>query len=446
MKQTYGETTMSKQVSIRLFACVAALGIWGVAGCGKESAAKRNEGEKEQERAVGSLTVEQVMQDKCPHGLTIECAECRYEVGVVKLDPKLVKATEGSHTGLVLITTATRRRMTTAINVTGEIRRNENAAVHVSPRIPGVIRTVNVDIGAEVKKGDILFTIESVELGQAISDYERNTTLETLSGKTFQREKGLYEQKIGAESEMIEAQMRFQEYQTARKAAEQRLHALGVSEEEIAAATHTNHNTVSGALAVRAPMDGTVIEKHAVVGELTDPSKDVMSVTDLDSVWRWAGVYERDLALLLTQRPPDGLPAEILVPAFPGTVFRGQMNHVGAVIDESTRTVPVRTVVDNRDRRLLPGMFCQGRILVSTGEEVLAVPRTAILSDEGTDFVFTHMKDDYYLRVNVTKGREFAEGVEILTGLVPGQTIVSQGAFVLKSDVLRSKMGAGCAD
>jgi cobalt-zinc-cadmium efflux system membrane fusion protein len=437
---------MSKQVSIRWFVCVAALSFWGVAGCGKESAAERNEGEKEQERAVGSLTVEQVMQDQCPHGLTIECAECRYEVGVVKLDPQLVKATEGSRTGLVQIARVTRRHMSTAIHVTGEIRGNANAAVHVNPRIPGVIRAVNVDIGSEVKKGDILFAIESVELGQAISEHERNTTLETLSAKTFHREKSLYEQKIGSESEMIEAQMRFEEYQTARKASEQRLHALGVSESEIAAVIHTNHNTVSGTLAVRAPMDGTVIEKHAVVGELTDPSKDVMSVTDLTRVWMWAGVYERDLALLLTNRPPEGLPVEIIVPAYPGAIFRGQMDHVGAGIDASTRTVPVRTILDNRDRRLLPGMFCEGRILVRTGEEVLAVPRTALLSDEGTDFVFTHMKDDYYLRVNVTKGREFAEGVEILTGLAPGQTIVSQGAFILKSDILRSKMGAGCAD
>ena len=437
---------MSKQVSIRLFACVAALGIGGITGCDKESATARGEGEKKKELAVGSLTVEQVMQATCPHGLTIECAECRYEVGVVKLDPKLVSTVEGSHTGLVLTTTSARRRMTTAINVTGEIRRNENSAVHVSPRIPGVIRTVNIDIGAEVKKGDILFTIESVELGQAISDYARNAALEALSGKTFQREKGLYEQKISAESEMIEAQMRFEEYQTARKATEQRLHALGVSEAEIAAVIHTNHTTVSGVLSVRAPMDGTVIEKHAVVGELTDPGKDVMSITDLNSVWMWAGVYERDLSLLMTKLPPDGLPAEITVPAFPDTVFRGQMNHVGAVIDEATRTVPVRVVIDNRDRRLLPGMFCQGRILVSSGEEVLSVPRTAILSDEGTAFVFTHMRDDYYLRVNVTTGREFAEGVEILTGLAPGQTVISRGAFVLKSDVLRSKMGAGCAD
>ena len=68
-------------------------------------------------------------------------------------------------------------------------------------------------------------------------------------------------------------------------------------------------------------------------------------------------------------------------------------------MDEATRTVPVRTIIDNKDRRLRPGMFCQGRILVSTDEDVLAIPKVALLSDEGVDFVFTHMKDDYFLRV-----------------------------------------------
>jgi cobalt-zinc-cadmium efflux system membrane fusion protein len=337
-------------------------------------------------------------------------------------------------------------KMTTAINITGEIRMNDNAAVHVSPRVPGIIRAVNVDIGAEVKKGDVLFTVDSMELGEALSDYEKNVALAELSGKTFQREKSLYEQKVGAESDLIEAQMRFEEYQTARKASEQRLHVLGLSESEIGALSPTNHSNLSNTLDVRAPMSGTLIEKHAVVGELVEPGKDVMILACLDDVWMWGGLYERDIGILLKRRAATEFPVEITVPAFPDVVFRGTMNHVGAVIDESTRTLPVRTVIDNKDRRLRPGMFCRGRILVSTDEAVLAVPKMALLSDEGVDFVFTHMKDDYFLRVNVTKGREFADGVEIKKGLTLGQTIVTEGGFVLKSDVLRSKMGAGCAD
>lgn len=420
-----------------------------LAGCGKHGAAGKGEAKEEEEKqegVVGSLTVEQVLAAKCPHGRTIECDECRYEVGVVKVDPSLMKAADGAAKSLVKTIQVAKSKMTTAVDITGEVRMNENAAVHVSPRIPGVIRAVNVDIGAEVAKGDVLFTVDSVELGQALSDWEKNKAMAELSGRNFQREKSLYEKKVGSESDMIEAQMKHDEYQIALKASEQKLRVLGLSAQDIASLNPESNDSLNGSHAVRAPMNGTIIEKHAVVGELVEPRVDTMVLADLDSVWVWGGVYERDLGQLLKRKINEGIPVEITVPAFPEKTFRGQMNYIGATMDETTRTVKVRTVIDNKERLLRPGMFCQGRILITTDEEVLAIPKVALLSDEGVDFVFTHMQDDYYLRTNVTKGREFAEGVEIVKGLAPGQTIATEGAFILKSDALRSKMGAGCAD
>jgi cobalt-zinc-cadmium efflux system membrane fusion protein len=306
---------------VKMWACVCSVAILalGMSGCGKKTSSVTREGGAEDGEetavAVGDMTVDQVLQAKCPHGLTIECAECRYEVGVVKVPSALLKPADGSGTGLVATAQVAKHKMTTALSITGEIRMNDNAAVHVSPRIPGIIRAVNVDIGSEVNKDDVLFTVDSVELGQALSEYEKNATLADLSGKTFQREKSLYEQKVGSESDVIEAQMRFEEYQTARKASEQRLHVLGLSETEIAALSPTNHSSLSGALDVRAPMSGTLIEKHAVVGELVEPGKDVMVLADLDIVWMWGGLYERDLGVLLRRPLGGGYPVEITVPA-----------------------------------------------------------------------------------------------------------------------------------
>ena len=440
----------TKKLRKWLLACGIAAGTFVVAGCGKTAPADKPgvkaEAEEKQEARVGDLTVEQVLRAKCPHGATLECAECRYEVGVVKVDPSLMQVAGGGGTGLVKTIQVAQSTTTTAVSITGEVRMNENSAVHVSPRIPGVICAVNVDIGAEVAKGDVLFTLDSVELGQALSDWEKNRAMAELSGRNFQREKSLYEKKVGSESDMIDAQMRHQEYQIALKASEQKLHVLGLSDDDIAKINPNRHDSLSGSLAVRAPISGTIIDKHAVVGELVEPGKDTMVLADLNSVWVWGGVYERDLDLLLKRKLADGIAVELSVPAYPQTLFRGQMNYIAATMDEATRTIKVRTVIDNKDRRLRPGMFCQGRILLTTDEKVLAIPKVALLSDEGVDFVFTHMQDDYYLRTNVKKGRDFAEGVEILSGLAPGQQIVTEGAFVLKSDALRSKMGAGCAD
>jgi cobalt-zinc-cadmium efflux system membrane fusion protein len=115
-------------------------------------------------------------------------------------------------------------------------------------------------------------------------------------------------------------------------------------------------------------------------------------------------------------------------------------------MEERTRTVKVRATVQNAELLLRPGMFCEIRMGIGAEEEALVIPKVALLSDEGFDFVFTHWREDFYVRRPVKKGREFPDRVEILDGLGPGDTIVTDGAFLLKSDVLREKMGAGCAD
>jgi cobalt-zinc-cadmium efflux system membrane fusion protein len=173
-----------------------------------------------------------------------------------------------------------------------------------------------------------------------------------------------------------------------------------------------------------------------------------MLLADLSTVWVWANVHAQDLAQLLGAEERGTVPVEITVTAYPGRKFRGTLTYVGATMSEETRMVKVRATVENTDMALRPGMFCEATIALGDGqgEEVLAVPRNAVLSDEGKDFVFKHWKDDFFVRQDVRKGREFFGAVELLEGLQAGETVVADGAFLLKSDVLREKMGAGCAD
>jgi len=418
------------------------------AGCGRKSGdAVEKKGEEESAGVVGAMTPEQVMSARCSHGLTYECAECRYEVGVVKVDKGIMKAESGSKTGLVQTIQAGKKKVTTVINISGEVRLNENSEVHISPVIAGVFHAMNVGLGSRVKKGDELFSVNSSELGTLLCEYGKSLVMKEVTAKNFQREKSLYEQKIGSELEMGEAEMKFKECEAGLRAAEQKLHVMGMTDQDIASACSNRESAqVQGVLSVRSPIDGSVIEKHGVKGEMAEPGKDVIVVADLGTVWMWGTLYERDLAIVLKHVSAGPVPVEVSVPAFPEKIFRGNVDHVAATMDESTRTVKIRVTLDNREGLLRPGMFCEGKIILAADEEVFAVPASAVLSDEGVDFVFRHMKDDYFLRQNVKKGREFAGDVEILAGLEAGQTIVSEGSFLLKSDVLRSKMGAGCAD
>lgn len=429
-------------------ALLAALLMAGTCG---EAAAAEVAAESEGANGHGAQEASQSLDErtvaKCEHDIPIyQCAECRYEVGVVRVDPTLLQRAGGG--GLVRTQTVARISVSIALPTTGEVALNENAAVHISPRIAGIIESVPADIGARVKAGDTLLTLASVELGKVLAEFERNRTLSDLTEKVFEREKKLREQKVGAEQDVIEAQMAFEQYRTDLRASEQMLHVLGLTEPDLAAMCESAHGEGAGRLPVRAPIAGTIIEKHAVPGEMAEPGKDLMLLSDLTTVWVWANVHSRDLERLLAAEKRGPVSVEIVVAAFPDRQFKGVLDYVGATMDERSRTVKVRATVDNPGHELRPGMFCQASIALGNGhaEEVLAAPRAAIFSDEGKEFVFKHWKDDFFIRQDIRKGREFFGMVEILDGLQAGDTVAAEGAFLLKSDILREKMGAGCAD
>ena len=235
---------------------------------------------------VSSASIEERVSKKCEHGTpTYQCADCRYVVGVVIVDASLLKRVVGA--GLVRTQAVARTKVQTVLPTTGEVTLNENAAVHISSRIPGIIETVSADIGARVKAGDTLLILASVELGKALAEYERNRTMNDLSEKIFARETKLREQKIGSEQDMIEAQMAFEQHRTDLKASEQMLHVLGLTEEDLAGIREPSHGVGAGRMPVRAPVAGTIIEKHAVTGEMAEPGKDLMLLSDLTTVWVW---------------------------------------------------------------------------------------------------------------------------------------------------------------
>jgi len=393
-----------------------------------------------------AMSLEEIAAAQCEHEIAAyECDACRFEVGVVKVPASLLETASGEE-GLLGTEVVAKRRVADRLDVTGEIQLNENTAAHISPRIPGIIESVQVDIGARVKQDDPLFKINSVELSRMLADFERSSSLTELSRRNFEREKSLLERKIASEQDMIEAQMVHEQHKTELKAAKQTLRVFGLTDEDLTALREQMQDMGVGCLPVRAPLAGTIIEKHAGIGELVEPGKSVMLLADLGAVWVWADIYEQDLPRLLAAEKEGPIPVKVLVRAFPERLFEGNIDYIGATMQERTRTIKVRATVQNADRLLRPGMFCEIHIGMDDGEEVLAVPKTALLTDEGQNFVFKHWREDLYVRRAVRKGRELFDAVEIIEGLQPGELVVTEGAFLLKSDVLREKMGAGCAD
>jgi len=391
-------------------------------------------------------TVEELFAASCEHKIPqYSCDECRYELGLVKLDASLIRSGEKAG-GLIKIEPVAKRAAQTLLSMNGEIALNANALAHIAPRVPGIVRAVHAEQGARVEKGVVLFEIESPELGRAVGAYRKNKALAALALKNLEREKALADKKISPEADRVEAQMKYDEYRIELEAAANELAVMGLDAAAVAEITSDRNVGKPGTLPIRAPLAGTVIAKHVTVGEAVEAGRELMVVADLSTVWVWMSVYEQDLARLLGESAKGAARVQITTLAFPNKTFEGVIGLIGSSVDEEDRTVKVRATLKNPEGLLRPGMFCAANAVFETQEQVVAVPKNALMTDEGKHFVFRMIRDGFALRTDVETGRVFADSVEIKGGLSEGEKIVTEGTFVCKSDVLRAKMGAGCAD
>jgi cobalt-zinc-cadmium efflux system membrane fusion protein len=385
--------------------------------------------------------VDELFAASCEHGVkTHACDECRYEVGVVRVPAKLLEG------GLVRKATASRRRVEAPIALTGEVRFDERQVTHISPRIEGTVRKVHGSLGERVRRGQPLVELDSVQLGDAESEYLAAQAALRLARSSFERQEQLRAERISSEKEYLAARQELEAAQIRTRSAEEKLARLGVARGDVARLAAGSRSSGDGALVVRAPSDGIVLEMHAVPGELVKPDESIVTVGDVSSIWAWADLHEDQLGRVLEAQRGGKLRAEIAVKAFPDATFPGTVDFVGPTMDERTRTVKVRVAAANPDSKLRAGMFASVRIFLPGQEEALAVPREAVLADEGRSFVFVHHHGDYWVRRPVEPGRRWLDWVEVRSGLEGAETLAADGAFLLKSDVLRSKMGAGCAD
>ncbi|MBK9516086.1 MAG: efflux RND transporter periplasmic adaptor subunit [Anaeromyxobacter sp.] len=383
---------------------------------------------------------EALLARSCEHGLkTYQCDECRYEVGVARVPRALLED------GLVKTATAARRRLEAPLPLTGEIRFDERRVTHLAPSTEAMVRAVRVSLGQKVRAGEPLVELESVALGEAQSQYlEARGALE-LARRSAERSEGLRREQIASEKEWLQARSDHEAAEIRTRAAREKLVRLGLAPGEVEALPSRGGAAGRGTLLLRAPAAGVVLDMHAVPGELVRPDQTILTVGDLSALWLWADLYEDQLGRVVAVERST-LRAGVTVKAFPGEVFPGTVDFVGPTMDEKTRTVKVRIAVQNGAGKLRAGMFAAVKLYLPGDEEALALPRAAVLADEGRSFVFVHSQGDFFMRRPVETGRESVDWIEVTRGLSGGEQVVVEGAFLLKSDVLRSKMGAGCAD
>ncbi|OIP50424.1 MAG: hypothetical protein COZ12_02565 [Deltaproteobacteria bacterium CG_4_10_14_3_um_filter_60_8] len=382
--------------------------------------------------------VDEMWAARCEHDmLQYQCDECRYEIGTVKLDAALVGDNGLVRTGFP----EKRQGRHEERSLPGEVQLDDTRTVHVASPLTGLITRGFTTPGDRVAAGAPLFEVDSPEVAEAKGSFLKALAGLDLARKAAEREALLFTRKVAAEVEVQEAEAKRTEAETEIAAARGRLLRLGLTKPEIdSISAMRGSGALNGLVVVRASRAGTVIEGHAAPGEHAETGKELLTISGLDKVWVMADLKDPDLAAV-----SSALGGEARVEALDQS-FAGRLDTVAGRMSEETRTAKARFSVDNRDGLLKPGMFVSVRLLMPASGETIAVPKVAVLADEGRTFVFTHKEGDYWVRRPVTLGRRFDGMVEIASGLTAEQRIITDGSFLLKSDVLRGKMGAGCAD
>jgi RND family efflux transporter MFP subunit len=187
---------------------------------------------------------------------------------------------------------------------------------------------------------------------------------------------------------------------------------------------------------VRAPFDGTIIGKHAVLSEHVDQHAELFELADLSMVWLRADVFEKDLGAL---HGLEGKKVTFRTTSHPNQDFSAEVFSLGSVVDDKTRAVRLLATVKNDQHLLRPGMFVE--IDLHLGQtEMLRVPASAVQRHEDLTFVFVRQDDATFQRRDVVVGRSTAEMIEILSGLAGDESVVVEGGFALKSEMLSELM------
>jgi cobalt-zinc-cadmium efflux system membrane fusion protein len=309
-----------------------------------------------------------------------------------------------------------------------EIALNGDKKAHVVPRIPGVVRSVIRTLGDKVKAGEVLAVIHSRELADYKAGYLGAREKITLAETIFEREKSLWEKKITAEQDYLKAKRDVADARIELRSAEQKLHALGFSEDYLnQLLNHPEESLI--VYEVVAPIDGTIVEKHITMGEVLKDDSEPFVIADLSNVWVNVNIHQKDLP-----RVKQGQKAVLKTEHNQG---EGVVSYVSSVVDENTRTALARIVLPNDSSQWRPGTFATADIYTEEVECGIVVPKEAIITAEGKSMIFVPAEEGFKPQ-QVQLGRVNGEYIEIVSGLEQGQQYVAKGAFTLKSEMNKS--------
>jgi membrane fusion protein, heavy metal efflux system len=360
--------------------------------------------------------------------------------GAVKVSPAAL-ANTGVETSQIHMASVPSR-----FRVTGQIALNEERTAHVGTYVDGRVTDLSAQVGDYVRKGQVLARMHSHAvhetrgaLDSAREEVARQKQAVEYRKRMLERMQRLLALKSASSQEVERAQTELTSAETDLRNAQINVTKEGahlsdilrMPEAELASITEETERPP-----LVAPISGQVIDRKITVGTVLEPGQEAFTISDLASLWMNAAVNEADLAKVRI-----GLPVTVRTQAYPDQAFLGRITYIGAELDTQTRTLPARVLISNHEKKLHPGMFAEAEIEQRSSRQTLFIPEEALQDLNGGTVVFRRKDSGTFEPQPVRVATRGHGQAEVSAGLKDGDVIVTRGSFVVKSELLKSRIG-----
>jgi membrane fusion protein, heavy metal efflux system len=298
--------------------------------------------------------------------------------------------------------------------------------------VGGVVTQVTAELGQTVKRGQALAQLFSRDLAEAQTAYLSTSAELEAEHKKLVRTQELVRLGAASRQELEEIEANHQVHAAHVAEARQKLLLLGLDEQQVADVAAGRKADTN--IAIPAPLDGVVTARNVNLGQVVTAAQDLLTITDLSSVWVEANLLENDFGAVHV-----GTQATITTPAYARRQYRGVVSYIEPQVDPQTRTSKVRVAVENPGFALRLGMYMEVLFTSPAGASVPVVPKQALQVIGPTSIVFVPVEGEpgRFLQRTVKTGEESVAGYRVLEGLKSGETVVTDGSFLLRAEALR---------
>ena len=347
------------------------------------------------------------------------------------VDPNLVTAPD-SLLKVLKIEAASTAPVSETLRVAGRVDFDEQRVARIGAPVTGRVIELLANPGDAVKQGQPLAQLHSVELGNAQLAYVKAAAQSRLQAQSAERARLLFTSDVIGAAELQRRESEYAIAQAEQRAAADQLRVLGISAKSLD--TMASSGGINSVSPVVATLSGTVVERKVAKGQVVQPADALYTVADLSRVWVIAQVPEAESSAVKV-----GQTVQVEVPALGNGPLSGKLIFVSDIVNPETRTVTVRTEMENPKRELKPAMLAT-MLIASRPQDRLVVPSAAVVREDNADYVFVATGEKQFLLTSVKLGPEQNHVRVVESGLKVGDKIVVEGAFHLNNERKRAEL------